>query len=74
MVRMVPLAGPPRDHAVEADDEAVMQAFIAGTTLDPEVAKRVRERSRLIREDIFRTHGLVDISVPAIRELRGPLP
>ena len=62
------------DPAVQADDEAVMQAFLMGTPLDPDVAHRVQGRSRLIREEVFRKHGVVDIAVPAIRELRGPLP
>ena len=57
-----------------ADEEAVMRAFLAGTPVDLDVARRVKERSRLIREEIFRKHGLVDIAVPAIRELPGPLP
>jgi hypothetical protein len=59
--------------STEADEEAVMQAFLTRTPVDPEVARRVQERSRLIREEIFRKHGLVDIAVPAIRELPGPL-
>jgi hypothetical protein len=62
------------DPSVQADEEAVMQAFLTGTPVDPDVARRVQERSRLIREEVFRKHGLVDIAVPAIRELRGPLP
>jgi hypothetical protein len=62
------------DPSVQADQEAVMRAFLTGTTVDPEVAHRVQERSRLIREEVFRKHGLVDVAVPAIRELRGPLP
>ena len=62
------------DPSVQADEQAVMQAFLTGTSVDPDVAHRVQERSRLIREEVFRKHGLVDIAVPAIRELRGPLP
>jgi hypothetical protein len=62
------------DPSVQADEEAVMQAFLTGVPVVPEVAHRVQERSRLIREEIFRKHGLVDVAVPAIRELRGPLP
>ena len=57
-----------------ADEEAVMASFVSGKPLDPEIAKRVRERGRQIREEIFRQHGLLDIGVPAIRELRGELP
>jgi hypothetical protein len=62
------------DPSVRADEEAVMRAFLSGTPVDPEVARRVQERSRLVREEVFRKHGLVDVAVPAIRELRGPLP
>jgi len=62
------------DPAARADEEAVMRAFLAGIPVDPEVARRVRERGRLIREEAFRKHGLLDVAVPAIRELRGPLP
>lgn len=62
------------DALVRADEEAVERAFLTGTPVDPEVALRVQERSRLVGEDVYRKHGLVDIAVPAIRELRGPLP
>lgn len=62
------------DASVQADEKAVMQAFLTGTPVDPDIAHRVQERSRMISEEIFRMHGLVDIAVPAIRELRGPLP
>jgi hypothetical protein len=51
-----------------------MQAFLTGTPVDLDVARRVQERSRLIREEVYRTYGLVDIAVPAIREHRGPHP
>ena len=67
------------DNSVNApealtDEKAVMASFVSGTPLDPEVARRVRNRGRQIREEIFRQHGLLDIGVPAIRELRGELP
>lgn len=51
-----------------------MRAFLAGTPVDPEVARRVQERGSVIREEAFRKHGLMDVAVPAIRELRGQLP
>jgi hypothetical protein len=60
--------------SIRSDEDAVIQAFLAGASVDPDVARRVQERSRLIREEVLRRHGLVDIAVPAIRELRGPLP
>jgi hypothetical protein len=74
MIRLSSLADKPSDSSVQADEEAVMQAFLRGTPVDPGVAQRVQERSRLIREEVFQKHGLVDIAVPAIRELRGALP
>jgi hypothetical protein len=74
MTPLTPLTDQPPDPSVQADEEAVMRAFLAGIPVDPEVARRVQERSRLIREEVFRKHGLVDVAVPAIRELRGPLP
>lgn len=52
-----------------ADTEAIL-AHLAGAVLDPDVARRVRERGERIREEVFRKHGLLDIGVPAIRELR----
>ena len=51
-----------------------MDSFIHGTPLDPEVAARVHARGMKIREEIYRKHGLVDIAVPAIREVRGEIP
>jgi hypothetical protein len=68
------LTGKTPESSSQADDEAVMRAFLSGIPVDPDVARRVQERSRLIREEVFRKHGVVDIAVPAIRDLRGPLP
>jgi hypothetical protein len=62
------------DPEARADEEAVMASFVSGMPVDPKVAMRVRDRGRQIREEIFRQHGLLDIGVPAIRELRGELP
>jgi hypothetical protein len=74
MIDLNSLTDKSRDPSVQADEEAVMQAFLNGAPVDADVAHRVQERSRLIREEVFRKHGLVDIAVPAIRALRGPLP
>jgi hypothetical protein len=41
---------------------------------DPEKMQAACERMDKIREEIRRTHGVLDIGVPAIRELRGELP
>ena len=53
-----------------ADTQAVIDHIVSGKALDPEVAHRVRERAGQIREEIRQKHGLLDIGVPAIRELR----
>jgi hypothetical protein len=74
MTRLSTLTDQCTDPSVQADEEAVMQAFLTGTPVDPDVAHRVQERGRRIRDEAFRKHGLVDVAVPAIRELRGPLP
>lgn len=37
---------------------------------DPQAARQACERMDRIREEIYRQHGLLDIGVPAIRELR----
>jgi hypothetical protein len=55
---------------VFADGEAVVDAVVAGKRLDPAIARRVRERAAQITEEIRRTQGVLDIGVPAIRELR----
>jgi hypothetical protein len=47
----------------EADTQAVFDHFAIGTPLDPEVAKRVRERGQRIREEVYMKHGLLDIGV-----------
>jgi hypothetical protein len=57
-----------------ADAELVARCVADGRAVPAEVAGRVHERAVRIREEIFRKHGLVDIGVPAIRELRGELP
>lgn len=37
---------------------------------DPEAMRRARERTDRLREEIFAQHGILDIGLPAIRELR----
>ena len=59
---------------VAADGESLIQSITTGKPLDPEIARRIRERAQKITDRVYREHGLVDIAVPSIRELRGPLP
>jgi len=55
---------------LRADTQAVIDHLISGTRLDPEIARRVRACADRIREEIRQKHGLLDIGVPALRELR----
>jgi hypothetical protein len=62
----------PADIAADAD--AVIASLESGKPLDPTIAKRIRERAQKITQRVYDENGLVDIAVPAIRELRGELP
>lgn len=52
------------------DTKAVIAKLTAGVPLDPETYRRIRQRADRIRDEIFQKHGLSDIGVPLIRELR----
>ena len=55
---------------VLADGEAVIAAIMAGEKVDPETSKRIDERAEKTTEEIRSKHGVLDIAVPSIRELR----
>jgi len=59
---------------VLADAQVVIDSVSSGKPLDPDVARRVHERAQRSREESFQQHGLLDLGVPLIRELRGELP
>ena len=61
------MTGLPPD--LQEDTQAILE-HLAGKPLDPETYRRIRERADRIRDEIRRKHGLLDIGVPAIRELR----
>jgi hypothetical protein len=50
----------PLSDSEHADTEAVLRHAFEGTTLDPEVARRVDERAARITEHVRRTHGVID--------------
>jgi hypothetical protein len=54
----------------EADAQSVIEHALTGKPLDPEVARRVRERSELATDLLRRKHGMLDIAVDLIREVR----
>ena len=66
-----PGGGVPSEIDVELE-EALRQA-LSGVR-DPEEMRKACERMDRMREEVFKREGLLDIGVPAIRELRGELP
>jgi len=54
----------------EADAQAVMDHVLNGVPLDPEVARRVRERSERATAKVRRKFGTVNVAVDLIRETR----
>jgi hypothetical protein len=65
-------SGAPED--IMADAQIVAECVAAGRPIPPEVIQRVEEEGRKITERLRQDYGLLDIGVPAIRELRGDLP
>jgi hypothetical protein len=57
------------DHSI-SDLEAAYAAIASGKPLDPEVKKRVHERAEKVREEIRRKHGVLNVAVDLIREVR----
>lgn len=52
------------------DGEAVIQALTSGKPVDPEVAKRIREKARAITERLRKENGEMDVVLPILREIR----
>jgi hypothetical protein len=55
---------------IMADMQAVANAVAAGKPVPPDIARRVREQAQAIRDELLEKYGVLDIGVPAIRELR----
>ncbi len=62
------------DQTLSPESQAIAESLATGKPLDPEIAERIHERARAIKDRVFREQGLVDLGVPAIREFRGELP
>ena len=56
---------------VIADARRITELTLRGEK-DEELFARVRARSELLREEVFRKHGLLNIAVDLIREGRNP--
>ena len=52
------------------DMQAVADAAAAGRPVDPEAAKRIRERSQEVQEQLRRQFGVREIAVDLIRQGR----
>ena len=49
------------DAALEkADEEAVLEHFLRGAPIDPEVSARVHARAQAITDRLRATHGVID--------------
>jgi len=57
----------------DADMQAVIEYAMTRKPLDPEVARRIREHSERVQQEILETHGVQNIAAQLIREARGPL-
>jgi hypothetical protein len=55
---------------VLADLQAVADAAASGRPVDPEVARRVRERSQTVQDELLRRYGVREIAVDLIRQGR----
>jgi hypothetical protein len=55
---------------VREDLQAVIDHITSGKPLDPEVARRVSERSRAVQEELVRRFGTREIAVDLIRRSR----
>ena len=70
----------PRPGAIEyppevrADMDIILRCLNERLPVPKDVAERMWARVEAIRQETFEKHGLLDIGVPAIRELRGELP
>jgi hypothetical protein len=63
--------------AITPELEAEFQAAVRqamSPKRDPEAMRSAAERMDRMREETYRQPGLLDVGVPAIRELRGELP
>jgi hypothetical protein len=55
---------------VLADLQAVIDSLVSKTPLDPVIARCVEERSERTRQEVFERHGLLNVAVDLIREIR----
>ncbi|OWK45393.1 hypothetical protein [Fimbriiglobus ruber] len=55
---------------LDADTRAVLEKLVTGKPLDAATTGRIHRDADQIRKDLVRKYGVLDIGVPAVRELR----
>jgi hypothetical protein len=55
---------------LDADTSAIIDRLTTGRPLDPATYASIRREADRVRDEVFRRHGVLDIGVPAIREIR----
>ena len=58
------------DPEVMADLNAVLEHAYAGTPVEPELARRIRERSEAVQKTLREKYGELNIAVDLIRDIR----
>jgi hypothetical protein len=58
------------DAEVQADLQAVIDSLITRQPLDPVIARRVRERSERMTQELRERYGELNVAVDLIRETR----
>jgi hypothetical protein len=59
------------DAEQQEDLAEVYRLYAAGKRItDPDLVRRIRERSEVARKAVFERNGVLDIAVPSIRSLR----
>ena len=53
----------PLPTEIDADLKAVIEHLISGKPLDPELLRRVRERSEKATQELFEKHGYLNVAV-----------
>ena len=56
------------------DVQIVADCVAAGKPVPADVARRIHDQAELIRQQMLAKHGVLNIGVDIIRELRGELP
>ena len=56
------------------DSQCAADCVAAGVPIPPDVAQRIRKRADQARQEVLAVHGVQDIGVGIIREIRGELP